>query len=92
MSERHEIMADKKPATKKITRYYIVNPAGAIHEVTREHMAERLKHVGYRPATEPEIAAYKGARLQRFDRPIAKPHSTEPEGVVEDAPEGLPEE
>ena len=84
-------MADKK-TTKKVTRYYLVNPSGTVHEVTREHMVERLKHLGYRPATRQEIAAYKEVRLQRFDRPIAEPHSTEPEGVEEDAPEGVPEE
>lgn len=59
--------------------YYIVNPAGAVHVVTYEHAKDRLRQVGYRLATEAEIAVYSETNVQRHDRPIARPWSPEPE-------------
>ena len=38
--------------------YYIVNPAGAVHECTRDHAQKRLKQVGWRLATDHEIEMY----------------------------------
>lgn len=59
--------------------YYIVNPAGAIHGVTRAHAADRLKTAGWRLATEEEIAAYLGQSIQRHDRPICAPWTADPD-------------
>lgn len=59
--------------------YYIVNPAGAIHGVDRDHAKWRLASPGWRLATEDEIAAYKGAKVQRSDRPICTPWSPDPD-------------
>lgn len=72
---------------------YLVNPAGAIHLVTREHARERLRLVGWRVAKPHEIAELQkreaavvkakkaGERshaTQTFDAPIAAPWSPEP--------------
>lgn len=72
---------DKDHESAEEKRYYIVNPAGAVHEVTRDHAVVRLKQPGYRMATPDEVAAYQAARLQRYDRPIATPW--DPETQVE---------
>lgn len=69
-----------KPRTR---RYFIVNPAGAGHEVTREHARARLKEVGYRMATSAEVAAYKKAPAHRGLGPVAEPWSPEPEPDAE---------
>jgi hypothetical protein len=70
--------ASKQEAKEKA--YFIVNPSGTIHEVTREHATGRLRQVGYRLASKEEIAAYKEANgNQRAGRPLAKPWSPEPE-------------
>lgn len=54
--------------------YYIVNPKGAIHDVSESHARARLKMPGWRLATKDEIADYQEAGgNQRFDRPIAEP-------------------
>lgn len=62
--------------------YYIVNPAGAIHDVTREIAKMRLKTPGYRMATQEEInklqAQIKEGKGQTWDHPIAPPFSAEP--------------
>lgn len=77
--------------------YYIVNPAGAIHEVTREHMKVRLAQPGFRAPTAEELKEYRlrrehgnqrrqgGGRpfIQRFDRPLAEPFSTDPDDQME---------
>lgn len=62
--------------------YYIVNPAGAIHGVSREIAKMRLKQPGYRMASQDEInklnqliAQGKG---QTWDHPIARPFTAEP--------------
>ena len=68
--------------------YYIVNPAGCIHNVTKEHARMRLKQLGYRLATADEIKKYqelqqealrlKKSFIQSADKPICKPYSAEP--------------
>lgn len=68
-----------KAAKEENKRYYIVNPAGAVHEVTREHAAELLKKVGYRKATAAEVTAYNKAPIQRADKPIGKPFTSDPD-------------
>lgn len=59
--------------------FYLVNPAGAIHNVTREHARARLEQLGWRLATEEEIVKYQGQEVQRFDQPIARPWSPDPD-------------
>lgn len=59
--------------------FYIVNPAGAVHTVDRDHCKYRLRQVGYRLATEDEIKAYQSQRVQRPKNPIAPPWSPEPD-------------
>lgn len=59
--------------------YYLVNPAGAIHGVSRDHAAWRLKTAGWRLANEEEIAAYLKQPLQIHDRPIAQPWTPDPD-------------
>lgn len=74
---------EPKAAESKEKTYYIVNPHGAVHVVTRGHAAQRLRQVGYRMATKEEIAAYKEARVQVHDAPIARPWSPEPVPEIE---------
>lgn len=76
-------------------RYFIVNPAGCIHEVDREHAHNRLKYfVGWRMATKAEVAELNterrgpnGARLapgeQRADAPICTPWTPDPDQQIE---------
>lgn len=59
--------------------YWIVNPKGAVHCVTRAHAGELLRRVGYRMATKGEIEQAKRLKVQRFDRPIASPFKPDPE-------------
>lgn len=60
--------------------YYIVNPSGAVHIVTREHAKGRLRQPGWRMATDKEIKAYKDAGgLQTTKNRAADPWSPEPE-------------
>lgn len=56
---------------------FIVNPAGAVHEVTEAHAAERLaQDLRYRAASADEIAAYEAASgYQTHERPLAAPFS-----------------
>lgn len=58
-------------------KYYIVNPAGAVHSAEREHAVERLRTVGWRKASAAEIREYKKCSEQRFDDPIAAPWNPE---------------
>ena len=60
-------------------RYYLVNPAGAIHEVTKEHAAARLVDARYRMATAAEVEIYRETEVQKFDAPIARPWSPDPD-------------
>lgn len=63
--------------------YYIVNPAGAVHSVTREHARGRLAIVGWRMATADEVTAYQNQEIQRHDRPIARPWTPDPDAHVD---------
>jgi hypothetical protein len=62
--------------------YYIVNPAGAIHGVSRDHAKARLATAGWRMATEDEIATYQSQEIQRHDRPIAPKWSPDPDAQL----------
>jgi hypothetical protein len=74
-------VAAKQKATQEPKKsYHIVNPSGAIHEVSREHAKSRLSQVGYRMATKAEVELYNEAQgNQRFDRPLCEPWSPEPD-------------
>lgn len=82
-------LAKPAPATERVPDgtdkgYFIVNPKGCIHVVTKEHARERLKLPGWRLATPQEIAAYhKADGLQRAGRPLAAPWVPD----VDDEPE-----
>lgn len=70
-----------KSAEGKRSRYFILNPAGAIHEVTKAHAAERLRQPGYRQPTKEQVKAYLSARTQTHDDPIGEPWAPEPEAM-----------
>ncbi len=72
-------------AKRKTTqaRYYLANPAGAIHEVTYEHAKSRLRTVGWRMATSDEVKQYQSQRTQTWNKPIAPPWNPEPEPEIE---------
>lgn len=75
-----------KPATKPKAEgvFYIVNPAGAIHAVSREHARWRLASPGWRQATVEEVAELKRrGNNQVHDHPIAPPWSPEPTELPE---------
>lgn len=63
------------PAPEAVRGRFIVNPAGAVHEVTEAHAVERLANdLRYRAATAEEIAAYDAAGgCQTHERPFAAP-------------------
>jgi hypothetical protein len=64
----------------KPKEYWLVNPAGAIHSVSREHAKERMKNAGWRIATPAEVEELKRRKgIQLFDDPICKPWSPDPE-------------
>jgi hypothetical protein len=65
-------------------RYFIVNPAGCIHEVDREHARWRLGFTGWRMASKAELdelTARKGE--QRCDSPICEPWSPDPDAQID---------
>lgn len=63
--------------------YWIVNPAGAIHNVTREIAKMRLKTPGYRLASRGEVEKLTAnGGMQTWDHPIAKPFTAEPDEDV----------
>ncbi len=76
-------------------RYFIINPAGALHEVTKEHATERLTDdPRYRMATKAEIKKYldylasqkKNGSMSRAFPPVAPRWKPEAEtGVDVDA-------
>lgn len=68
---------------KRNKTYYLVNPSGAIHEVDYDHAKNRLRQLGYRMATADEVAVYRETKVQRFDDPIARPWSPEPEPEID---------
>lgn len=68
-----------KPKDTTPLRYFIVNPAGTVHEVTADHARTRLQQVGWRQATKEEVQEYLNrSGNQRFDDPIAPPWTPEP--------------
>lgn len=71
--------------------YYIVNPAGAVHTVTRDHATTLLATGRYRRASKAEIAQYNKQPSQRYDRPIGTPFSSNPddEEVSDDKDEAV---
>lgn len=78
--------------TKKQKRYFIVNPAGAIHEVSFDHAQELLRKPGYRSATSAEVEKLRQAGgNQRFDKPICTPFKATPV-AIEIEGEDLPAE
>ena len=66
--------------------FYLVNPAGAIHTVNRDHATRRLRQAGWRLAEDPEVEVYLETPVQRHQRPICEPWSPVPE-VEEMLPE-----
>ncbi len=76
--------------------YYIVNPHGTVHECTYGHAQNRLKQVGWRLATDGEIAEYharnerienRAGKLvsgpgQRFDDPIGEIYTSDPDEIL----------
>ncbi len=73
MTKKKTRVAQAAPGEKP-TCFYIVNPRGAIHQVTAEHARRRLSQPGYREATPEEIAdLIKRDGLQVADSPICKP-------------------
>ena len=81
-AEAERRAANKVPAPEADKAYYIVNPAGAVHSVTRAHARERLGEVGWRMATAAEVSTYKDRRIQRSDQPIAQPFSPDPDAQL----------
>ena len=64
--------------------YYIVNPHGAIHDVSREHARMRLRQPGWRMATQAEVKKLRAAKgLQLADKPICPPWNPEPDAEPE---------
>lgn len=67
-------MAESKANDKLLNRFFLVNPKGAVHEVTQEHAEQRINaDPRYRMATEDEVAAFLSAGEQRADEPIGTP-------------------
>ncbi|MCL4867760.1 MAG: hypothetical protein KJ063_02230 [Anaerolineae bacterium] len=65
-----------------VKRYFIVNPAGAIHEVTLDHAETLLRKVGFRSATQAEVNKLNAAKgEQRFDAPICTPFKAIPAAI-----------
>ncbi len=82
--------AKRRRAARDQARCWLVNPGGAIHEVTRELAAERLHDPGWRLATDAEVAELKQrGGHQSADNPICEPQSPEPdEGASDDGIDG----
>lgn len=79
-----------QPKPKPNLRYFIVNRAGTVHEVTEEHARMRLQQVGYRMATRAEVKEYLDRNgNQRHDDPIAPPWTPDPEPMEMDGLTGL---
>jgi hypothetical protein len=79
--------------------YYLVNKAGTIHIVDKEHAKWRLSQVGYRLATKAEADKYEALKAdanrkkepfaQDWEHPICKPWTADPDIAVElPEPEG----
>lgn len=78
-----------KPAAetpKAPRRYFIVNPKGAIHEVSREHARERLAKPGWRMASAAEIEIFATANgNQVADKPLCARWSPDPDVQLDEA-------
>lgn len=73
--------------------FHIVNPAGAIHVVDRDHARWRLGQVGFRLATADEIAAYEGAGgTQHAGELFAPAFSPEPPELPDLPGDEIPDE
>lgn len=80
----------KKKVVESNERFFIVNPAGAVHEVTRDHAQARLGQVGYRAATQDEIKKYlEQGGNQWHDQPIAPRFTATPQSVDMSAFDGV---
>lgn len=56
-------------------RFFIVNPKGAVHEVTQEHAEDRINaDPRWRMAEKAEVDAYLKAAQQVADKPLAAPY------------------
>lgn len=82
---------------------YLINPAGCMHKVTREHARAKMKEsAGYRPATKEQIAKYYDARdeakqkkksfIQSHEKPLFAPWTPEPPEDQELPDQALPVE
>lgn len=74
-----DLVASKPKDEKADREYWIVNPAGAVHCVTRALAGSLLRRVGYRMASADQVQQAKRLKVQRFDRPIAERWKPEPE-------------
>jgi len=72
-------MAATKTKISKPARYFILNPAGAIHEVTRERAMALMAMPGYRKPSKEQVQRYLKQKTQRFDQPIGDRFVPEPE-------------
>lgn len=77
--------------------FYIVNPAGVIHECTEAHAAARLRQVGYRVPTADELKEYFARKeagrarkqsggkpfIQEKADPIARPWNPDPRAEMD---------
>jgi hypothetical protein len=67
--------ARKPPSTPTVldsTAVFVVNRAGAVHDIDPATQTDVLKRPGYRLATEGEIAAYHATPVQEASDPIGK--------------------
>lgn len=56
-------------------KFYIVNPKGAVHEVTQQHAEDRINaDPRWRMAEKAEVASYLKTPQQTADKPIATPY------------------
>lgn len=93
MSEKQKSKYQGQPRQLKdrVTEptYYLRNPAGAIHSVTREHAIRKLKDARYQLATDAEIERYFETRVQLAEDPIGTPWSPMPD-VLRTVPDPAP--
>ncbi|MCL4867797.1 MAG: hypothetical protein KJ063_02415 [Anaerolineae bacterium] len=81
-------MAKKKTQMVEGKTYFLVNPAGAVHEVNHEIAKARLNQVGYRIATPAEVAALQAmGGTQTIGQVAGRPHQFDPETILESASE-----
>ena len=66
--------------------YFIVNPTGTVHSVSKEHAAKRLRSPGWVMASEDEINTYHLVSRQTWDHPFAQVHTVDPDEAVKRVP------